>query len=299
MSMMVLDEKDYALSVRDGMLSCEHPDKGRLSMPWGSLTLILIGRQVKLSSDVLLALARHEIQVLFIGDKGTDPASLMPMRPPGSDIRFRQYRVCYHSEASVRLSRKLVTLKTLQQSWVLHKLGLGLPPGWNNMVDTLKQADNLMLQEARLSHLYWQQWAGKFAYLGFHGRNRRPPKDPLNALISLASVMEDGLHGKALLAQGLDIGLGVHHATGYRRQSLICDTKELTRGRVEVWVAKLFLSATIDTSLFDISESGCRLTSAGQAIFYPAWHKFAATHEGRVKRVARIVRHTIEREASR
>lgn len=298
MSLMILDEKDYNLSVRDGMLLCDHPQKGHKSLPWGALTQILIGRQVKLSSDVLLALAEHEIPVIFIDGKGQHPACLVGLRPPASDIRLRQYRVCDHAEVRDKLCRKLVSIKAQQQQWALQQLGLGLPTGWDKQVSVLVESENLMLQEARLSHLYWQQWSLKFGPFGFRGRNRRPPKDPLNALLSLASVMEDGLHCKALLAEGLDISLSVHHAVGYRRQSLICDTKELTRAWVEVWVAKLFLSAIMSAELFSVSEAGCRLTPEGQTIFYPAWHQFAANHEVRVKRIARIVRRTIAREAS-
>ncbi|PSW62158.1 hypothetical protein C0W54_07450 [Photobacterium kishitanii] len=64
---------------------------------------------------------------------------------------------------------------------------------------------------------------------------------PVNALVSLTSILEDPSYAKALLGQGLDIGLGIRHSTGYYHHSLLFDIKELTRSKLEYWVAGLFL----------------------------------------------------------
>ncbi|WP_407635428.1 CRISPR-associated endonuclease Cas1 [Dickeya parazeae] len=46
---------------------------------------------------------------------------------------------------------------------------------------------------------------------GFQGRQRQPPGDPINALLSLSSTLEDQALIRPLLAEGFDINLGLHH----------------------------------------------------------------------------------------
>lgn len=68
--------------------------------------------------------------------------------------------------------------------------------------------------------------------LRFEGRNRRPPLDPVNALLSLgytllSSVVEGGLH-----VVGLDPWIGTLHAPVAGRPSLACDLIEELRAPI-------------------------------------------------------------------
>ena len=61
---------------------------------------------------------------------------------------------------------------------------------------------------------YLQAWRGLWGgEWGFKGRNRRPPRDPVNALLSLTYSMAQGPVGRLALRHGLDPALGfLHHA---------------------------------------------------------------------------------------
>ena len=60
----------------------------------------------------------------------------------------------------------------------------------------------------------------------FEGRNRRPPKDPVNALLSLAYAMLAREWTVTLHAVGLDPYLGVYHQPRYGRPALALDLME-------------------------------------------------------------------------
>ena len=175
---------------------------------------------------------------------------------------------------------------------VLAQLGEpALPP--------VKTQRNPMLAEAELSHLYWQGWARQLAGAGFTTRQRQPPRDPINALLSLTSSLEDSALLPPLLAEGFDPRLGLHHVTGYRRPSLLLDIKELTRAELESWLLQIWQSHTLTAEHFTTSEHGCRLTRAGQQIFYPLWFGWQKSRKSRLRKLVRICRKVLERTLQR
>jgi len=65
----------------------------------------------------------------------------------------------------------------------------------------------------------------RFAF-NFDGRNRRPPLDPINAMLSLCySLLAKDL-GVTLLCVGFDPHLGFYHTAHHGRQSLALDLME-------------------------------------------------------------------------
>lgn len=65
----------------------------------------------------------------------------------------------------------------------------------------------------------------EFAF-DFQGRNRRPPRDPVNALLSFAYALLAKDFTVTLQAVGFDPYLGFYHAPGYGRPSLALDLME-------------------------------------------------------------------------
>jgi len=66
----------------------------------------------------------------------------------------------------------------------------------------------------------------------FSGRNRRPPRDPVNALLSLGYTLLANSIEAAVRTVGLDPYLGALHAPEAGRPSLVCDLIEEMRAPV-------------------------------------------------------------------
>ncbi len=114
------------------------------------------------------------------------------------------------------------------------------------------------------------------ARLHFNGRNRRPPRDPANALLSLGYTL---LHAEAVLAlygAGLDPFIGFYHALDFGRESLACDLVEPLRVDVDQHALMLFRSEKLRPEDFSSTQSGCLLGKAGRARFYAEWEALAA-----------------------
>lgn len=292
MTALFLTRPHYQISLQQGLLRIRHPDEGHRLVPWHGLQRLVVGPGVSLDSDVILKLAEKQVELLALGQRHA--ASLHNPQVPHDQRRLQQYAVTCDPACRFRLAQRIIYTRVAQQQTLLRHYALSMPACPQRATTT----QQLMLEEAHHSQHYWQQWRSLLADFGFHGRQRRPPRDPANALLSLVATLEEGLLTRALLGEGLDTGLGLLHSTGYRRQSLVLDVMELTRTTQEQWAFQLLLHGTLTPAHFQQDkESGCRLTPAGQRLFYPAWHRFAKQRQPALQRLARLCRRIIEREA--
>lgn len=111
--------------------------------------------------------------------------------------------------------------------------------------------------------------------LGFAGRNRRPPRDPANALLSLGYTL---LHVDAVQAchkVGLDPLLGFCHRPSIRRESMASDLIEPLRPEVDCWVLELLRDRVLRADHFAHDKGACLLCKAGRGIFHGAWAEVA------------------------
>lgn len=111
--------------------------------------------------------------------------------------------------------------------------------------------------------------------LNFTGRNRRPPRDPVNACLSLGYTL---LHFEAVRAAygaGLDPLLGFFHEPAYGRESLACDLIEPLRPRLDAWVWTLFRERRLRAHDFVEDKGACLLAKAGRQTFYAAYEIWA------------------------
>lgn len=108
----------------------------------------------------------------------------------------------------------------------------------------------------------------------FNDRNRRPPKDPVNVVLSLSYTLLQHLCQQAIYSIGFDPYHGVLHSPSYGRQSLACDFAELQRGAIDLWVWELFEQEILtldDFSMSDKSSYPCELLKSGRAKYYKAF----------------------------
>lgn len=93
----------------------------------------------------------------------------------------------------------------------------------------------------------------------FEHRTKRPPLDPINALLSFLYTLLTGDYASALETVGLDSYIGFCHALRSGRESLACDLVEETRCLVERFVLTLVNLKIVDNSDFHKEISGAVL----------------------------------------
>src|SRR5699024_6734114 len=142
---------------------------------------------------------------------------------------------------------------------------------------------------ARFFHAYRLLFAPS---LHFHRRNRRPPRDPVNAALSLGYTLVHGEATAALARAGLDPMLGFLHDPLHNRESLACDFVELVRPRIEQLVWRLFADQELRGEQFNQESGASRMGKAARRTFFPAYERHAWLHRRWFKRYARKLAQT-------
>ncbi len=106
----------------------------------------------------------------------------------------------------------------------------------------------------------------------FNSRNRRPPKDPVNALLSFGYAMLAKECSVALLGEGLDPWWGLFHKPRHGRPALALDLMEEFRPLiVDSAVITSINTGMLTAKDFLQSSSGCVLKDTGRKAFIRAY----------------------------
>ena len=129
--------------------------------------------------------------------------------------------------------------------------------------------------------------------LGCTGRNRRPPRDPVNAALSLGYTL---LHNEAVRAAhraGLDPLLGFFHEPALGRESLACDLMEPLRPRLDRWVWWLFRERVVREHHFVADKGAVLLNKDGRRAYFagfePPARRFRRYLRIQAYRLARVL----------
>ena len=108
----------------------------------------------------------------------------------------------------------------------------------------------------------------------FDARNRRPPTDPVNAMLSLAYAMLTRHLTIAVATVGLDPFRGFYHAPRYGRPALALDIMEPFRPIIaDSVVLSVVNTGEISPGDFVVGATGTALTAAGRRRFIDAFER--------------------------
>jgi len=285
MSTLYLDRRDLSLKLEGRTLALYADGARHGTVPLHLLERVVMRSAVSLESSLLARLADAGVGVLIFGGiNGSKIATVQGRAHNDGARRIGQYRR-YHDPAWRReWSRRLVRGKLKGQTRLLHQALAERPDQRLALTRALAQlteartriasepelaTERLRGIEGAAAAAYFAAFTQLFAEgLGFTGRNRRPPRDPVNAALSLGYTL---LHFEAVRAchgAGLDPIIGYFHELDFGRESLACDLIEPQRPRIDAWVWGQFRSRNLCADHFVCEGGACLLGKAGRQHFY-------------------------------
>nr|WP_050323902.1 CRISPR-associated endonuclease Cas1 [Enhydrobacter aerosaccus] len=293
---IVIDQKGCQLTYDRQLLILHHPSFNRpVTLPFSQIQSITLVSSVVLNSTLLTKLADCRIAVVILPSGALGQACFIQGRwQAGVTRRQKQYETLSDDSQKQYWARQLIRLKIHRQVQLLQRINLlqsndGLATAVHEAIAQLnatkfrlKQNDSDNLASLRgiegaTSAVFFRQYQAFFEpTLGFNNRNRRPPLDPVNTILSLGYTLLQGIYEEAVYAVGFDPYLGVLHEVAYGRASLACDFVELQRGEIEYWVWQLFHQQILTMTDFSVNPSAqrpCELLKSGRNRFYQAFSK--------------------------
>lgn len=278
MNSLYIDRKGLHLKNQKDALLIYEEEQRKATIPLNLLERVIIANQVSVSASVLGKLGSLGIGVMVLSGYQQEVSLLMPAHSDGQR-RLQQYHHCQHhglEHAKALLHEKLQSQQIMLTEH--HQCQLGY---WQHAQQQIKQASSLAQLLGIEGHAA-KHYFGCYAQLlpsqwRFKGRQKHPPKDPVNALLSLSYTLLYGESVRVLYAQGLDVNLGFYHQANQRRHALACDVMEPLRAQIDAWVLQQLREGAWSHADFSIEQHACLLKKEGRQRFYQLYEQ-AATH---------------------
>jgi CRISPR-associated protein Cas1 len=243
---------------------------------------------VNVGSALLRACFEAGIPVLWFTYGGWLRGHAAGPGPGNVGARIRQHRAAQIGEpwfASSFVAGKILNCRTLLRR---HAMG-----GSKRLLNTLaalarsaereRSIDSLLGIEGTAARLYFKEFgkllrrpADPLAF-SFEQRNRRPPRDPVNALLSFAYALLLKDVTAALIAAGLEPDVGFFHKPRFGRPALALDLAEEFRPLIaDSVVLTAVNNGEVQASDFVARAGGVSLTSEAR-------RRFTATYERRMR----------------
>lgn len=214
---------------------------------------------------------------------------LVPELSKTADLRFKQFQTCNDPKASLVLGRLFIEAKIENAAGLIASIRSNRPGNreYGVAISDLeklsiraKSADSpgiLMGIEGDAARRYFQALGMAFSGpINFSGRNKRPPTDPANALLSFGYVLLSNLITSFLEARGFDPYLGMLHTARSGRPSLALDMMEEFRHPVvDRFVLRVCNRRQFNHDDFKSDEiKGVRLTKNGLRRYLRQWEAY-------------------------
>lgn len=246
------------------------------------------------SPALMGACADRQIGLSFCTPQGRFLARICGESSGNVLLRRTQYRTADDPVQSCRISRTMIFGKLYNARWSIGRTQRdhSLRVDSEKLSAAARQLQELLPQvqkETSPEHLRGLEGVGASAYFSifdemilgdretfaFTGRNRRPPLDPVNALLSFAYSLLAHDCASALESTGLDSYVGFLHRDRPGRESLALDLMEEFRPcMADRFVLTLINLRKIKASDFLFAESGAvLLTDEGRKTFLKHWQE--------------------------
>jgi len=238
-----------------------------ITLPSRQVSQLVVHSFAQLSTQAIYFCAEQEVGVHFISGGGRYLGSL-DTRQGSIQRRVQQYKALTDPDQCLKLARQLVECRGQSQRKFLMRGQRNADEHREDLEQTIAQMQktlkgvstaqstaSLLGLEGNLAALYFgalPHLISDNVALGmkFSGRNRRPPKDRFNALLSFgySMLLKDVMN--AILTVGLEPALGFYHQPRTQAPPLALDLMEIFR----VPLVDMPVMASVNRNQWDVDE---------------------------------------------
>lgn len=264
-----------------------------LELPCADIDQVMLFGNVQVTTQALQQLLQHGIELAIFTFSGKLLGQLTPPKTKNIHLRIAQFEKYRDLNFALRLAKKFVTAKLGNALSMLrqHK--------WNHPdMCTEEELDNIeqLMERSKsvdsLEVLRGLEGAGTAAYFKLFGRmlrapwefktrTRRPPRDPVNAVLSFGYVILGAELQSLLDGVGFDPYLGYYHAIDYGRPSLALDLlEEFRHTLVDRLALNLFnLNILNQSDFFSPHKGGVYLNISGKKKFFQQYEHMIGEYD--------------------
>ena len=224
------------------------------SLTLEDISSVVVGSHTQISTEVIYTLLQNSVQISYI-DRSGKLLGCMADNKTSLDRLLMQQRCFVHPKIAAELIRHTISRLSYTDA-----------------------AEELRGYEGIASRVYFEAFGEIFdsRQWDWSGRNRRPPQDPVNSMLSYGYAFLEREVRAAIAGARLDARIGFLHSNNGRKDSLVFDLLELFRQNViDKFVLKMInrqLLLPIDFAYDE--ELGCRFSDAARRKWILYYEKY-------------------------
>lgn len=295
---LYLNSQGFHVGISNQVLKIKEKDKVVQEVRLNDLNQVNLFGNVQMSTQAIQALLAAEIPLVYFSFGGWFHGITQPLGLKNILWRREQFRKADRQDFCLMLARQLVSGKIRNQRTLLMRNHVEPPASALRYLKKLDAEANwaesiasLLGIEGLAARVYFEQFTGMIKVaqpeptkddetkspmmnFDFARRNRRPPRDPVNALLSLGYSLLAKDFTIAATTTGLDPLLGFYHQPRSGRPALALDLMEPFRPLI---VDSVVLSAINQRMVTpeDFVQAGdaVALTASGRKGFFRAYEQ--------------------------
>ena len=238
MATLYLSEQQSIIKKRDGYLIVQYPDKRTVDVPLIKVSQVVVSGDVTLTTPALHTLLELGIEVCYLSMYGHFRGRLSPPVAKNAFLRREQHRAHADPQRALQVAQACVRGKLENMRTMLLRANRQVQ---DTEITTATVAMQRMLHQvpsaSTIGALLGIEGNGSASYFGVFGkllrgsmtftrRRRRPPTDPINAMLSLGYTLLLHQVSAAIQIVGFDPYMGFLHQPRYGRPALALDLME-------------------------------------------------------------------------
>jgi CRISPR-associated protein Cas1 len=272
------------------VLQVKEKDALRQEIRMGEISQLNLMGNIQISTQAVQSLCENEVPICYFSQGGWFYGITSGMNTKNVFLRRAQFRLADQEWFCLNLARKLVAGKIRNQRTMLLRNHVEpearVLAEMKAMVESAEAAtslDELLGIEGNGARLYFGGFSGMIKVeaeeetpavfrMDFEGRNRRPPKDAVNALLSLAYSILAKDFTITCYAVGFDPLIGFYHQPRFGRPALALDLMEPFRPLIaDSAVINAINTRMVTPSDFVSAGDSVALKPSGRKAFYRSY----------------------------
>ena len=284
---LYVDEHGAYVGKRGGKIIVTKEKEVIAEMPASYLSQLVLFSNANISTQAIKFLLRMNVEIIYQSSWGRFEGKFVPEENKNSLLRLAQYKSHLDESFSLKVSKAFVMGKLSNMRTLLLRQNRELGDSEvekacveiKNVIDRLEtvgRKDELLGFEG----IATRQYFGVFGKLikpkafgfDFEKRTKRPPRDPVNALLSFGYSVLVGDMVSSLSTAGLDPYIGFFHSAKYGRPALALDLMEEFRPViVDSLVLTLLNKGMVTEKDFKEKFGGVFFEEDGREAFFRAY----------------------------
>jgi CRISPR-associated protein Cas1 len=262
MKIAIIDKKDVNITTENSTIKFDD-----IKLPFKLVDTLLISNNAKINTKDLIKINQNNINIVLLNSFSHQSSIITSANPKNGQLKLLQYQAL---DKKLPIAKYFITEKLKRHAHQLKCNEIYIETeSYLQKIQEANHIETLLGVEGSFAREYFEHY---FTLLPkkYHKskRSKRPPLDPVNALLSYFYYLTHNIITVKLLSYGFETGISYLHTPFRDHDALSSDLLELFRDQINQFVVLLFQEEIVSINHFQ-KRGGVYLNYEGKKVLHP------------------------------